>query len=357
MRSVSGIVGRLAAAATAALVCAGALAEPVSLGAKDSLETGAPGPVNEQTTAPLWGDARITGLSMWRGTTAATRTAAFIADPVGANAGTKLLLDSSASGSPEQFLFGARTELFTHQFPARRAALLATVAEPLRASAEVFVESIESRWTFEPTSITENMILDRIMLGGPCSLEFPFDCAEIGVASGAPTPVLLAMAYRACTICIPQFMPLSYLDRAPEGSSIGDYAQIPVGAWFRLDFEQGADAVVRTYIDFLDGAGPFLIRETASILTTTMLDTVTFNGSFHVQGSRMYVDEVHASGVLDICDGDADGDGDIDFADLNIVVSQFNAEGPGLGGDFDGDRLVNFADLNTLLARFGQGCD
>ncbi len=56
------------------------------------------------------------------------------------------------------------------------------------------------------------------------------------------------------------------------------------------------------------------------------------------------------------CPGDADGDGDADFADLNIVVSAFNQSGQGLQGDLNGDGVVNFADLNEVLSNFNMPC-
>ncbi len=60
------------------------------------------------------------------------------------------------------------------------------------------------------------------------------------------------------------------------------------------------------------------------------------------------------------CPGDTNGDGVVDFADLNTVLSAFNTAAPGPGynpaADFDGDGLVNFSDLNTLLGAFNTLC-
>ncbi|MBL0921077.1 MAG: right-handed parallel beta-helix repeat-containing protein [Phycisphaerales bacterium] len=58
--------------------------------------------------------------------------------------------------------------------------------------------------------------------------------------------------------------------------------------------------------------------------------------------------------------GDIDGDGDVDFADLNALLGAFNsaAGGPGYlpGADLDQDGHVDFADLNTLLSHFNARC-
>lgn len=56
------------------------------------------------------------------------------------------------------------------------------------------------------------------------------------------------------------------------------------------------------------------------------------------------------------CPGDATGDGVVNFADLNAVLSDFGASGPGVPGDVTGDGVVNFADLNLVLSVFGSSC-
>jgi hypothetical protein len=56
------------------------------------------------------------------------------------------------------------------------------------------------------------------------------------------------------------------------------------------------------------------------------------------------------------CQGDADGDNDIDITDLGIVLSQFGMVGPGLAGDVDGDNDVDITDLGLVLANFGTSC-
>ncbi len=56
------------------------------------------------------------------------------------------------------------------------------------------------------------------------------------------------------------------------------------------------------------------------------------------------------------CPEDLDLDGDVDFADLNIVLGDFNTSGPDLDGDVDGDGDVDFADLNRVLGLFNTEC-
>lgn len=56
------------------------------------------------------------------------------------------------------------------------------------------------------------------------------------------------------------------------------------------------------------------------------------------------------------CAGDATGDRVVNFADLNVVLSNFGAIGVGLPGDLNGDGAVNFGDLNLVLSNFGVSC-
>ena len=54
------------------------------------------------------------------------------------------------------------------------------------------------------------------------------------------------------------------------------------------------------------------------------------------------------------CPGDANADGDIDLADLNIVLANFGNETD--EGDLDDDGQVDLTDLNIVLAAFGSSC-
>lgn len=55
-------------------------------------------------------------------------------------------------------------------------------------------------------------------------------------------------------------------------------------------------------------------------------------------------------------DGDVDGNGCIDDADLLSVLFAFGRTGLGLFQDLNQDYVVDDADLLTLLFNFGQGC-
>ncbi len=58
------------------------------------------------------------------------------------------------------------------------------------------------------------------------------------------------------------------------------------------------------------------------------------------------------------CAGDADADGDVDFKDLDIVLSDYGQSGPAgsLLGDLDSSGAVDFTDLNIVLSNYGGAC-
>ncbi len=53
--------------------------------------------------------------------------------------------------------------------------------------------------------------------------------------------------------------------------------------------------------------------------------------------------------------GDTNGDGRVDFVDLNSVLSGFGVSGQWLPGDVNRDGVVSFLDLNIVLGAFGAG--
>ena len=52
--------------------------------------------------------------------------------------------------------------------------------------------------------------------------------------------------------------------------------------------------------------------------------------------------------------GDANEDGTVNFADLNVVLTNYNNSGGWRQGDFNGDGVVDFTDLNIVLTNYNQ---
>ncbi len=55
------------------------------------------------------------------------------------------------------------------------------------------------------------------------------------------------------------------------------------------------------------------------------------------------------------CNGDANGDNMVNFADITAVLSNWQTNGAN-GGDANGDGVVNFADITTVLSNWQQPC-
>ena len=75
--------------------------------------------------------------------------------------------------------------------------------------------------------------------------------------------------------------------------------------------------------------------------------------------NALALNDTNMNGVPDECDcpGDTNGDGMVDFTDLNAVLGNWNQSvPPGTMGDIDGNGQVDFADLNAVLANWGTSC-
>lgn len=76
-------------------------------------------------------------------------------------------------------------------------------------------------------------------------------------------------------------------------------------------------------------------------------------GIFTLAGGQS-VSNLASWGCADAIPGDLDGDGDVDLADLALLLSDFGCSAPACAGDINGDGVTDLQDLATLLAHFGQ---
>jgi hypothetical protein len=82
-------------------------------------------------------------------------------------------------------------------------------------------------------------------------------------------------------------------------------------------------------------------------------DNVHPNGSGCTKLGDGWFNAIRA--VAEHCPGDANLNGTVDGADLNIVLSDYNQTGMNWSqGDFNGDGTVNGADLNAVLSNYNQ---
>lgn len=98
---------------------------------------------------------------------------------------------------------------------------------------------------------------------------------------------------------------------------------------------------------FTEGATVHHDRVAAVRMTTTGISQLTVNG-----------ETVTLIPVPSGCPGDADGDFDVDFDDLNAVLGNWGGSGPVADVHPAGapDGVVNFDDLNAVLANWGSAC-
>lgn len=115
----------------------------------------------------------------------------------------------------------------------------------------------------------------------------------------------------------------------------------------------------------------FAIDDDSDMSSPIVEDTTTINAWAVVPGTLQYdttyywsVRAIGFGGETDMSpivasfttrlQADLNGSGAVDFADLNLVLSQFGQSGSGLIGDVDASGTVNFTDLNIVLGAFGQ---
>lgn len=96
-----------------------------------------------------------------------------------------------------------------------------------------------------------------------------------------------------------------------------------------------------------------------------VLDTATLNASelaaLDLQGGdsaatdhNMLVGDFTFASPPPVCEGDANDDGAVNFADVTSILANWGGGGP--EGDANGDNTVNFADVTSALSNWGIPC-
>ncbi len=95
----------------------------------------------------------------------------------------------------------------------------------------------------------------------------------------------------------------------------------------------------------------------------TALDSYSITSSLSstlvITGESVSNPGVACGGTCDPTNGDNNGDGCVNFADvLNVIGGNWGSEGePGIPGDSNCDGSVSFADILLILATWGEGCE
>lgn len=123
--------------------------------------------------------------------------------------------------------------------------------------------------------------------------------------------------------------------------------------WFRFN------TTLATWLPVTDFPGSYSGAQTA---TLTVFNATPQNAGLFRCRVTNYCGTTNSNSITLVvtasCPGDTNGDGVINFTDLNAVLTQFGQSvAPGSGGDVTGDGVVNFSDLNEVLSNFGNTCN
>jgi len=92
-------------------------------------------------------------------------------------------------------------------------------------------------------------------------------------------------------------------------------------------------------------------------LVPTMQAPAFVANNGNIEGNEYYLLDLSIFNPPPDCEGDTNGDNQINGADLSVLLSTFGQNvTAGTGADFNGDGAVNGADLSVLLGRFGTAC-
>lgn len=169
----------------------------------------------------------------------------------------------------------------------------------------------------------------------------------------------------------------------PEGNGVypTTYTYHPAAAFISYESWNGnsiLDGAPRgnqsQVLDFIAKGGSFTVGTVAEPFTFTISDLEGLARSLYLGGMTFAEAAYIATPGLSwmqtpvgdplavvrvgagLCDGDTNGDGRVDFLDLNAVLSDFGVNGACLNGDVNRDLRVDFTDLNIVLSRFGSNC-
>ncbi len=153
-------------------------------------------------------------------------------------------------------------------------------------------------------------------------------------------------------------VPLPNFPAGMHLSPAGDTLYVATGTW-SVSIGPGPITVIST-----DGELAVIDTATAAITATHEIGQPPAMLRFNDATGRAVVPSPFIDGLALLgfggapCPGDFDNDGDVDQADLGVLLADFGCtDGPGnCPGDIDGDGDTDQGDLGILLAGFGQPC-
>lgn len=144
-------------------------------------------------------------------------------------------------------------------------------------------------------------------------------------------------------------------------TNVGDIGMWTIPGISDLSYSMGASGDVTAPAGpFAEPAGGSGNSHTITLDTSTTglkTGTITIASNDPDQPTRLVSIIGEVTPPAGDCAGDANGDNQVDAADLSVLLSQFGQSvGVGTGADFNDDGAVDAADLSVLLSRFGLAC-
>jgi hypothetical protein len=210
----------------------------------------------------------------------------------------------------------------------------------------------------------------RIDIGFQPDMFFPISGAAIGsgTISGASLNVPSDAQFVSITVDWPYASTLGmeiHLREDDNASGVIESADDDDWVSPQIFLMQGVHVYNISVVDFVDD-NPGVGNDVREFTTTGAMQTylvfetrVAFPGgriespvTFHADHLGLFATP-QAIGSVDV-PGDTNGDGVVNFTDMNAVLASFGQSGPAIPGDLNNDGVVDFADLNEVLANFGD---
>ncbi len=135
---------------------------------------------------------------------------------------------------------------------------------------------------------------------------------------------------------------------------LNDYVASPTGRPITFQVVQGG-SVVDTKTANLDGLGNYTFQTTAAGNVTISADGTRWLRK--LSGPDTLISGGTTTVGFTLKNGDTDGSGEVDAADIDLVIANFGATFPGPNpedSDVDGSGEVDAADIDIVIANFGE---
>ncbi len=150
-----------------------------------------------------------------------------------------------------------------------------------------------------------------------------------------------------------EFISIPFNDQPLTGGSFTDMGVLLVAGG--IGYEMMKDPDTQRWVPVEDSPFTGLAMEgpAFSARSRTDVDRAT---EFDPENADTLPDDFSGNTAVIACPADVNGDGLVNFADLNAVLTSFGQTGVGLPGDTDGSGVVDFTDLNNVLNSIGEDC-